>query len=249
MIRTGLALLLLLLLTGCGSGGPKEDPILRLSAEESLAQGKALMEAKKYLRAREYLVHAFEVEPNSATGREGLLLAADTLYLAGGSENFLQAESKYKDFQNRFPTSDKAAYVQFQIANSLAKRMRKPDRDQSISRQALGAFETLLRLYPTSEYVEPAQEQIRIVRENLADSEFQKGLFNLRLKLPTAAVARFEGLLEEFPEYSQIDRVLFHLGQAHKRAKAPEKAREVWKRLREEHPDSKYVEKIPAAED
>ncbi|HKV08508.1 MAG TPA: outer membrane protein assembly factor BamD, partial [Thermoanaerobaculia bacterium] len=109
----------LVLALGACKGGVTEDPILRLSAEESLAQGKEWMAKEKHGRARPYFTHAFEVEPNSAIGREGLLLAADTYYLEGGSANFVQAEAKYRDFLNRFPTSEQAPYVQFQIANSL----------------------------------------------------------------------------------------------------------------------------------
>ena len=127
------------LVAGCKGGGA-EDPILRLSAEESLAQGKELLTKEKWDRARPYFTHAFEVEPNSAIGREALLLAADTYYLSGGSTNFVQAEAKYRDFLNRFPTSDQAAYVQFQIANSLAKRMEKPDRDQNVDPQGAGSL-------------------------------------------------------------------------------------------------------------
>src|SRR5262249_42712848 len=118
-----------------GGGGRSNDPILKLSAEESLAQGKDFLAAQKYSRARPLFTHAFEVEPNSKVGREGLLLAADTYYLEGGPGNNTQAEAKYRDYLNRFPTSEQAAYVQFQIANSLAKRMERPDRDQTVTRK------------------------------------------------------------------------------------------------------------------
>ena len=92
------------------------------------------------------------MEPNSTIGRESLLLAADTYYLQGNNANYIQAEAKYRDFLNRFPTSEQSAYVQFQIANSLAKRMERPDRDQAVTRKALEAYQDLIRLYPTSEY-------------------------------------------------------------------------------------------------
>ncbi|HTQ81428.1 MAG TPA: outer membrane protein assembly factor BamD, partial [Thermoanaerobaculia bacterium] len=148
--------LLLLVFAGLGlagcHGGAKQDPILQLSAEEALAQGKSWVAKEKYARARPYFTHAYEVEPNSATGREALLLAADTYYLEGGSTNYIQSEAKYRDYLNRFPTSDQAAYVQFQIANSLAKRMERPDRDQAVTRKAFEAYQDLIRLYPTSEY-------------------------------------------------------------------------------------------------
>ena len=118
-----LGLVVVAVLIGCASGGFEDDPILRLSAAESLEQGKLLMVAEKYMTAAKYLSHAFEVEPNSAIGREALLLVADAHYAHGGPDNMIKAEAKYRDFLNRFPTSDRAAYVQYQIGNSLSARL------------------------------------------------------------------------------------------------------------------------------
>jgi outer membrane protein assembly factor BamD len=229
---------------GCRSGTPK-DPILQLSAEESLSQGKDLLAREKYDRARPYFTHAFEVEPNSAIGREALLLAADTYYLQGGTANYVQAEAKYRDFLNRFPTSDQAAYVQFQIANSLAKRMEKPDRDQNVTRKALEAYEELSRLYPTSEYAAQAQEQMGAVQANLAEHEFQIGRFYLRYGIPLAAAERFEFLLATYPQYKAKDKALYHLGMAYIEGRRPEDAQKAFERLQKEYPQSPFLQEIP----
>lgn len=244
-----LALLLPLLLApaGCRSG-IQDDPILRLSAAEALEQGKELMEREKYSRARRYLSHAFEVEPNSRAGREGLLLLADSYYLAGNEANWIQAEAKYRDFLNRFPTSEHAAYAQYQIANSLASRVEKPNRDQSSTYKALDAYRELLRLYPSSEYAEEAQGKIQEVRNRLADHEFYVGSFYLDYRYPAAAVSRLETLLERYPDYDERAKVLYHLGKAYTRSRRPEhraKAADTFERLRSEHPDSEWIAKIP----
>ena len=241
-----LAALLLLLgaLAGCRSGRA-EDPILQLSAEESLTQGKALLAQQKYARARPYFTHAFEVEPNSAIGREGLLLAADTYYQEGGTTNFVQAEAKYRDFLNRFPTSEQAPYVQFQIANSLAKRMEKPDRDQTVTRKALEAYQELVRLHPTSEYAAQAKQQTEVVRANLAEHEFVVGRFYLRYGRPVGAVERFRFLLDTYPEYPERDKVIYHLGLAYQQSDQLDASRETFERLKNEFPDSPYNDRVP----
>ena len=238
-------LLALALASGACRSTPKEDPILRLSATESLAQGKELMAKEKHARARPYFTHAFEVEPNSAIGREGLLLAADTFYLEGGTANYVQSEAKYRDYLNRFPTSAQAPYVQFQIANSLAKRMEKPDRDQTVTRKAREAYEELIRLYPTSEYAQQAQEQIKLVQANLAEHEFTIGRFYLRYGMPFAAVQRFDFLLETYPEYPDKGKIFYHLGVAHQKMDKPEEAQKAFERLRTEVPDSPWIAEIP----
>jgi outer membrane protein assembly factor BamD len=236
---------LTLALAGCRSGGAPEDPLLKLSAEESLAQGKALLAKQKYGRARPYFTHAFEVEPNSPIGREGLLLAADTYYQEGGTTNYIQAEAKYRDFLNRFPTSEQAAYVQFQIGNSLAKRMEKPDRDQTVTRKALQAYQELARLYPTSEYAAQAQEQINLVRNNLAQHEWEVGYFYLRYGLPISAVERFEVILRDYPQYPERDKVMYNLGLAYRKSNKPDEAAKAFDQLRSEFPQSRFLAQIP----
>ncbi|HYL05754.1 MAG TPA: outer membrane protein assembly factor BamD [Thermoanaerobaculia bacterium] len=232
--------------TGCKSGGGRSsDPILRLSAEESLVQGKDLLAHAKYSRARPLFTHAFEVEPNSKVGREALLLAADTYFLEGGTGNYAQAEAKYRDYLNRFPTSEQAAYVQFQIANSLSKRMERPDRDQTVTRKSLEAYQELIRLYPTSEYATKSQEQLVVVSANLAEHEFVVGYFYLRYGAPLAAINRFEYLIQNYPKYAGLDKVMYNLGRAYQRMRKPEEAKKAFERLRTEFPNSKLVKDIP----
>lgn len=225
-------------------GGVKTDPILQLSAAEALEEGKALMAEKKYHQARKYLIHAYEVEPNSRTGREGLLLAADALFFQDSSSSYIEAESRYRDFLNRFPTSDQASYAQFQIARCLSQRIAKPDRDQESARKALREFQDVIRLYPTSPYAAEAREEMKVVTENLAAHEYEVGAFYMRFGLPSSAVKRFERLLEEYPDYPERDKVLFRMCEAYERLEQPENAAEACKRLREEYPESRYVEQV-----
>jgi outer membrane protein assembly factor BamD len=231
---------------GC-RGAAREDPIMRLAADESLVEGKKLMELEKYGQARKYLSHAFEIEPNSVSGREALLLVADSLYLEGGNGNLLQAEAKYRDFLNRFPTSDRAAYVQYQIGSSLAGRVERPDRDQSVTQKALEAYQELLRLYPDSENAVKAQERIVELRGRLAEHEFQVARFYYRYGLPHATTNRLNFLLGAYPEYTEKDKVYYYMGLANQRMLKPEEARQWFDKLREEYPASDYVSDIPRA--
>lgn len=241
-----LALLSLALIwtPGCSSA-IREDPLLRLSAEEALDEGKKLLEAGKFARAREHFQHAFEVEPNSRGGREALLLVADTLFTQGGKIRMVEAEGKYRDYLTRFPTSDKAAYVQYQIGKSLVAQLGRPDRDQQPTIEAIDAFEELIRLYPTSEHVAEAEQQIVAMRGRLAGHEFEVGYFYLRYGLPIAAVGRFESILEDYPEYSEVDRVLYHLGVAYMRVGKLDEARTTFGRLQGEFPASRWAKDIP----
>lgn len=244
--RGGLVLLVAfagLALSACRHG-VEDDPILQLSAGEALVEGKKLLAGEKFGQARKYLSHAFEVEPNSLQGREALLLVADAHFLEGGEDNSISAEAKYRDFLNRFPTSDRGAYVQFQIGSALANRMERPDRDQAVTIKALSALEDLLRVYPTSEYAAAARDKIREVRANLAAHELEVGRFYLRFGLPKAAMLRFVGMLENYPDYPDRDAALFDLGRAYARLGQQADADATFADLKRQFPESPFIEEI-----
>lgn len=240
-----LCLLTFLLSTGCR--GKRDDPILRLSAAEALEIGKQMLAEEKYYKARRHLTHAFEVEPNSRSGREALLLAADAFYLHGGLDNYIKCEAKYRDFLNRFPTSDKADYAQFRVATCLSKRVEKPDRDQKVTREAVQAFEELMRLYPTSPYIPEARQELAIVLDRLAAHELAIGSFYSSYYgtgICQATIARLESLDEEYPAFSQMDAVHYHLGMAYRKCRRPDDADREFEALQRDHPGSEYISKM-----
>ncbi len=228
--------------TACG--GVHEDPILRLSAEEALTQGKDLLAQGKYAKAGALLTHAFEVEPNSRSGREALLLAADSLFLNGGTDNYIRCEAKYRDFLNRFPTSERADYAQFQVANCLGERVEKPDRDQTVTYQALQAYEELMRLYPTSPYSAEARTKIVGVTDRLASHEMSIGHFYLRFQVCTATIQRLEYLQKEYPDYTAMDRAYFTIGLAYEACNRIKDAEDTYEKLYQRYPDSRYLQKL-----
>ncbi len=230
--------------SGCGTGG-NNDPVLALSSPEALQQGKLLLDEEKFFKARRFLSHAFEVAPNTAGGREALLLVADTYYHQGGEANLIQAEAKYRDYMNRFPTSNRSPYVQFQLGGCLAKRTRKADRDQGATAKALLAYQEVLRLYPTSEYASQARDEIRTVRGRLAEHEFGVGRFYLSYGLYPAAITRFSDLLENYPDYQRRDKAHFFLAKSFEKAGILVQAIEAYGKLRKEYPDSPLIGDIP----
>lgn len=253
MRRLTLTLLLVpavLYAAACG-GKRREDPILRLSAAEALEMGQELLAQEKYFKAEQHLTHAFEVEPNSRTGREALLLAADALYLRGGPDNFIRCEAKYRDFLNRFPTSERADYAQFQVANCLSSRVEKPDRDQKVTRQAFEAYEELLRLYPTSGYDAEARQKMEEVIGLLAAHELSIADFYLsygRGALCIAAIHRIEYLRREYPAFAEGEDVLFLLGKAYERCRREEDAIATFGELRRSYPESKHLGEVAKIE-
>lgn len=242
------ALCLLLVLTfGCSRNKPRIDPILQLSTQDALTRGKDLMAQEKFTRAQRYLDHAFESSPNSREGREALLLAGDALFRDGGEDNHIRCEAKYRDFLNRFPTSDRSDYAQFQVANCLAERMKRPDRDQGVALEALKAYEELFRLFPTSPYAQQGRERANKVIDNLAEAEIRVAEFYIRYRLCQASIDRLEPVPDSFPSFSAMDRVWFFLGVSYEQCGHPEKADAAFEQLATDFPNSALRDEVVSA--
>jgi len=54
-----------------------------------------------------------------------------------------------------------------------------------------------------------------------------------------------EGIVENFPDYEEMDKALYMLGMANHKGKRPEDAVEIFEQLRTEYPESSYIKKIP----
>ena len=127
--------------------------------------------------------------------------------------------------------------------------MQRADRDQSPTLKALNAYEELLRLYPTSEYAEQAEEQMRLVEENLARHELLVARFNFSFRNYPGTISRLEFLSENYEDFSDMDEALYLLGLAYRQSRSAEHQLQsalAFDRLRSEYPDSAYVAKIPS---
>jgi len=136
--------------------------------------------------------------------------------------------------------------VQLQIGNSLAARVERPDRDQSVTRQAVAALEDLLRLYPTSEHTAEARERLAEVRLKLGEHEFEVARFYYRYGIPIATANRLNYLLATYPEYTEKDKVYYYLGLAFQRMGKTEEANQWFEKLRQEFPQSDFARDIPS---
>jgi outer membrane protein assembly factor BamD len=151
------------------------------------------------------------------------------------------AQKAYADFLERYALDENAPYAQLQRARSLSQRLEKPDRDQTATIEALVAFKDLVRRYPTSELAASAHDEIRRLEDHLAEHEIEVGRYLLRTRSPGSAIERFRGVERDFPNYSQMDKLLFHLARAYEQAGQDENAVKTRERLSREFPDSRYA--------
>jgi outer membrane protein assembly factor BamD len=232
-----------LLLAGCGAKDPDIATLSSRSDRVIWEAGSEAMENRHWENARQHFRRIIESFPQSEYGPPARLAMGDAYFREGGIANYILATAAYREFLRIFPSHARADYAQFQAAESVFAQKHSPDRDQSPTRSALEEYQRLLDLYPDSQYAETARARIQDCRQSLARAEFLAGYFYQRTRrVYRAAIARYEGLLEEYPDYERIDEVLFRLAQALFAQKRVAEALPRLGRLLEEFPDSEFAD-------
>lgn len=236
------------LLSACSSGDNAAKltrELLTMPKEEAYAKGEQLIASKKWDLGRQYLRFVAENYANDPIGRQAALKLADSYFDEGTPLAYLEAQARYKDFRNRYPSSPRIDYALFRLAQTADKEAEKPDREQTNTRLAASSYRELIVGFPDSPYISEARVRLLRIRNLLAEHEYLVGRYYMRRKGWTAAKGRFDTILAAYPDYGSLDRVLYELGSVERRLGNEAKARESWQRLARDFPASPYAKKIP----
>jgi outer membrane protein assembly factor BamD len=212
-----------------------------MSKEQVYQRGEDQFAKRNWQRSRSYYTHVYETYPNDVLGRRSLLRIADTYFSQGDPVNLVEAQYKYRDFINRYPTSDQADYATLQIAMCSYKQMEKPDRDQQKTREALEKLNDMLRAYSNSPLKAEAEARRQEVLDRLARHEHVVAKFYMKRGSWLAASHRLNYLIDQYPGFAGRDAVFFDLGQTLARLGRNGEARLYFERVITEFPNSEYA--------
>lgn len=235
-----------LIAIGCHRGPhivrPAVDPeLLKMSKEQTFQKGEEQFSRKKWQKARLYYSHVYENYPNDPLGRRSLLRVADTYYMQGDPVNLVEAQYKYRDFINRYPSSEQADYAMLQIAMCSYKQMEKPDRDQQKTKEAVEKFNDMLRAYPRSALKPEGEKRLQESLDRLARHEHIIAKFYMKRGSFGAAVQRLNFLIDTYPNYTDRAGAFFDLGNSLVRLGRNGEARLYFERVVSEFPESDYA--------
>src|SRR5205807_8907739 len=94
------------------------------------------------------------------------------------------------------------------------RQMRKPQRDQTETREAVKEFQAFLDRYPTSKLMDEVKAKLREAKDRLDAADYYVGLFYFRNRWYPGAIDRFKALLKQDPSYTGRDAVYFYLGES-----------------------------------
>jgi outer membrane protein assembly factor BamD len=195
----------------CSSKASKEEKLLEelsnLDKATIFDRAEGLYQAKKYPEARQLFSFVYDSFPNDPLGHKAALRVADTYAVKTDVTNLTEARLRYRDFANRYPNDPDRDYALLMVGHTFSARKLRPDRDLSPIREALGAYQQLVNLYPNSRYAPEAEDRMGGLKELLAEHEWLVATFYFRNKRWNGAKWRLEYIQENYPDYTKIEQV------------------------------------------
>ncbi len=227
---------------GC-KGKNVEIPSEIASSSESLyRQGERYIK-KDPERARIYFRQIIESFPKDFYAQQAKLAIADSYFKKGDEASMILASAEYREFRTLFPFSPSAPYAQYQIGMTFYKKILGPGRDQTKTELALEEFKKVLTNYPTSEEAKNAHEKIQDCENKLAAHIFQIGRHYYKIRSFGAALNRLGGILTGFPNFPDMDKVYYYMGDSFYIGKNYPQALSHFTKLISDYPQSKFAKK------
>jgi len=224
-----LALVGLLLLSGCGLFGKKPGPIP--PAGPLYQEGELLLARQNYDKAREAFTKLYEYYPDSYLAVRARFLVGEAYYR---EQEYEKAIKEFEQFLTFYPSAAIADLAQYRLAMSYYDQLQTVEKDQGLTAKALAEFQKLLKYYPESRYAPDVLAKIEICRNRLAQKELWVAEYYVRQGNPAAALQRLEIILKDYPRAMVIPQTLYLKGDALFRLGQREEAAKAIRRLVEE---------------
>jgi outer membrane protein assembly factor BamD len=197
-IATGLmALFLVFALSGCswifGKKKPEDKP------PEVLAQeGIKDLKKKNYIDAVATFEKVRDRYPYSDQARLAQIKIADANFY---NRKYDEAIVAYREFEKLHPTNKGVPYCIFREGQCYYRQRSTIDRDQTSTRRAIAEFTRLKQKFPKCEFIPRADKYLAHCRQDLAEHEFYVAEFYYNTKRYRAALDRYQGLIQDYPEF------------------------------------------------
>lgn len=219
LLFPALSLALVASLAGCHRK-PKNVRAQDRTAATLLAEGESALKQGKWEEGRKTLRLIEENMPSSPEFAKAKLLIGDSFFFAK-KPSYPEAAVEYRNFLSYFPRHELRDYALYHIALSHYAAIENAERDQSETRLALTAFQDLIQQAPGSPYVFDAKAKVLQCWRRLAESELMVGIFYVNSRYYPGAEKRIKDMLVNYPEYADLERAYYYLGEAMRQKLVP----------------------------
>ena len=206
-------------------------------------RGTTALEEGDWRVARQYFVQIRDNYPQSQYRAGARIGIGETYEQEGSFEASLRALEEFQDSLSLYPTHPRAPYAQYMVGVVHFQQMRRAERDQTETRNAISAFEAFISQYPPDHELMPqVRDRLRDARDRLSEHDFTVGRFYHRIGTYAGAISRFRQILNNDPAYTRRDEVYFYLADSLANLQQTAEAIPYYARILEEFDASEYGE-------
>ncbi len=227
----------LLLLGSCASDKDKDT---RLSAEQLYNRGYDYMERTSWAKAAESFEKIELEHPYSKWATKAKLMSAYAYYK---DQKYDDAILSLDRFIKYHPGNKDIAYAYYMKGLCYYEQIVEVQKDQSISRQALDAFNQVIVRFPDSDYAQDAKLKIDLIYDHLAGQEMEVGRFYLKQKNYLSALNRFSEVVNHYQTTSHIEEALYRQAEIYKILGLNKESQDAVKVLGHNYPNSKWYKR------
>ncbi len=209
------AIVLALLLSGCGSLGEKPDETKGWSADRLYAEAIDELRGGAYDKS----IKLFEkLESRYPFGQYAQQAQMQTAYAYYKQNDQAQALAAIERFIRLHPNHPNVDYMYFLrgLANFNDKKglfdfisaQDPTERDPKAARAAFDAFKQLVERFPESRYAEDAQDRLKYLVEAMAQYEVHVARYYYRRGAYVAAVNRAQNVVRNYPSSGAVRNAL-----------------------------------------
>lgn len=228
-------------LAACSSGKSVDQNDMEPREVESLYnEAAAAMDAGEYQQATRLFEEVERQHPYSQWAVRAELMAAYASYRDGRYDEAILALERFVELHPGNKDTDYAFYLR---ALSYYEQISDVARDQAMTKQALDAFNTLIRRFPDSQYSRDATLKRDLTLDHLAGKEMEIGRYYLTRKQHNAAINRFRTVIKEFQTTTHVPEALHRLVESYMTLGLRGEALRVAAVLGYNYPGSKWYER------
>ena len=238
---------ILIFLPNCKNNSEKEISVIEekdldLQMIESYKEGLKFLDDNSPLLAAKKFNEAELLYPQSKWAPRSSLMSAYSYYYGS---YYADSIEELKRFINIYPNHERLSYAYYLIAMSYYERIIDVQRDSRMTLKAKESFETLIKLFPDSDYSREAKLKIELTRSNIAGKQMAIGRFYQSQKQYSAAIRRFKIVIENYETTDQTPEALLRLSECYLALGAKEVAKRSASVLIYNFPNSEWVKKLP----
>lgn len=239
LIKIITLLLLLLLLSGCGTKVVRAD----LDADAYFEYAKNLFDRGKYYNAiSEFTVITLKFPADPIVDDAQFYLAESHFMY----KEYLIAIAEYQKLVQDYPESPYVEEAYYKIGLSYTKLSLRPELDQEYTDQALKHFQNFLEYYPNSKFHDAAEKDLAQLREKMAAKKLKGGDQYRAMGMFDSAIIYYDIILEKFYDTPSAEKALFRKAECQYKLKQFDKALSSYSIFVEKYPKSKRQKKAKA---